>query len=438
MYRSIKHIYLGLILLVGLLAACHKEEEPDIPQVDIYRPYINQLFRVGDTINITAEIRSISPIQNIIVGIVDSKLVPLVKNRSYTGFNGKNGGTLQYGIILDDAFMDAGNYNVCVIVNNEKERKYKYRKIRILTENKKLLGAVVVTKTANHVQLWKYYADLSHKTLVKSMQADYGGSVYLPFHNRMVLSGRIQGECTMWDFISGDTVYQAQAQANPPFPYFTSIGLVNRYPVVAYYSGDFDLLNYSGSKYMKGDALQDYYVQKVFDVGDNFVTVEKHKYSTKSRLVCRLKSTAASYSFINLNDDEVVAALPFDGKDFMLFRNRNGSGRIDKFVWNQNGTTQVFPYNGDRIMDALWIGGDQYYLLTENAVLWYRYGVSSVTKLFDIKKSLQPLSLRYDPLSGRIWILYKNYLAFYDKNGTEILSRYLTEDCLDLHLIYNR
>ena len=434
----LRYIFWGLLLLISFLSSCKKEEIQDIPEVNIIHPYPNQLYKVGDTIEIAADIRTISPIRNIVVGIVDSKLRPLTKSYTYSGMNGKTGGTFFYGIILEDAFMDAGNYQLSLIVDNEKERKHKYVKIRILTENRKLLGAAVVTKTPNHVQLWKYDANASHKSLVKSMQGDYGGSVYMPFHNRMLLSGSIKGECTMWDFLSGDTVFQSRAQANPPFPYFTGIGLVDRFPVIAYYSGAFELLNYSGYNYMKADALQDYYVQKIFDVGDHFVTIEKHKYSTKSRLVCRLKSTAASYSFFNLNDDDVIAALPFDGKDFILFRNRNGSGRIDKFVWDQNGTTQVVPYQGDRILDALWLGGDQYYLLTKKSVLWYRYSVSSVTKLFDIHWMMHPLKFRYDPLSERVWVLYENDLEVFDKSGTMIFTRPLTEDGLDLHLIYNR
>lgn len=63
-------------------------------------------------------------------------------------------GEIYFAIILEDVFMQAGRYQVMVRVRNKEEIKHKYRWIYISSPDKELLGAAVITKAPNRVNVW--------------------------------------------------------------------------------------------------------------------------------------------------------------------------------------------------------------------------------------------------------------------------------------------
>jgi hypothetical protein len=423
-----------LFIIFVLFQACAKDEVQDVPEVRFLLPVENDQFTYGDTIEIAVDVKSVSPIRNINISIVDEHLSPVFDNHAYTALNGTQGGRLHYAIIHNLQFIPAGNYQIMLRVENEKELKHKYQPITILSPMRELLGAAVISKTPNHVNVWHFDQNYQ-KSQKASMQGDYGGSAYIPFHNRMVLSAKVQGDYTMWDYMTGDTILNFRAKANPPFPYFTGVGIFDNKVSAQFYSGSFTMYNYAGKTVMTVHTTSGYWVRDVFDTGENFVSIEYDKSSQDKRLVTHLGETGMNYSYYVLQGP-VVSALPFEDKDFILFSNYNGGGQIELFIWDNNATTRPVSYHGPEFIDAVQIAPKQYYLLTAGTVKWFRYQDGSITDLINIQ-GVSPIKIRVDELSGKIWIADTQGFRVYSKNGQLIHDQRLSEQVLNLHLIYN-
>jgi len=425
------------LLLNVFMFSCKKEIE-DIPDVSFIKPTEDKHFTIGDTIEIVFEVQSISKISSIEVGIVDDKLIPVSKTYMVNQLNGKTSGVIHFAIFLTDIFLDPGKYQVMAKVSNEVETKHKYRWINLASPTRKFMGVAVITKSSSKVKVWNY--DLNfNKTLKKQMSGDYGGSVYMPFHNRMALSSKLQGSYTIWDYFSGDTIYNQPGLGVPPFPYFTGTNRVDNNLTVQYYGGAFSLLNHNGSMVMNINTTSGFYPQRIFDVGDNFVSIEYSRSSMQKLLVVHYGSTGMKYGTIQLKNGPVVGAFPFENNDFMYFCNYLGNGHIVKYSWNDNNTNELgFYYNGSEFIDATKKGPKEYLMLTSKAVLWYDYSRSHAPAIVKLSVS-DPIKVLYEELSGTIWVVDKHGFSSYSfPTGNLISDQRINEEVLNMHLIYNR
>jgi hypothetical protein len=424
-----------LILFVGL-GACKKDEDPDIPTISFVKPSENQYFTVGDTVDVVFDVSSVSKIQSIEINLVDMSLKPVLKMVSYNVLNGKTSGRVNSALIIDDLFLSSGNYKVMAKIVNEKGQKDKYQNVSVSATDRKLLGAVLITKQPNYVKVWNY--DLSfNKSLINTMTGDYGGSAYLPFHNRMVLSGKVKGSFTIWDYLSGDTILNIAALPNPPFPYFTGVAVVDNEIALQYYSEKFEFYAYNGKQIYTVQATSGYSPEQIFDIGENYISVEYNKSSTQKRLVTHIKSTGYNYSYYVLQGP-LIAAFPFENNDFMMFSNYNGTGQVEKFIWDNNAPTQPVSYSGNEFVDVAQVNSNQYVLLTSNQVLWYRYDNSSITPMINLSVN-NPIKIRYEFISKTLWVVDKQGFSIYSFPSGNLLSDHrVNEEVLNLHLIYNR
>ena len=432
--KSNTNLFVYLILII-FLYSCEKKNEIDIPTVLFLKPYENQHYVVGDTVPIIFDVTSISNITAIQITLVNEALTPVSENYQLNQLLGKTIGRVKFELIIDDLFMLSGNYFIKVLVKNKRETKYKYQKVSISNLDRKLLGVALISKQPNLINVWNY--DLNYqKTLVKTMIGDYGGSKYLPFHNRMALSGKIKGSYTIWNYITGDTVYHQNALPNPPFPYFTGAASIDHYLVCQYYAGGFDLIDYKGNISNSINTTQDFYPVDIFDIGKNFISIEYHIGSTEKRLVAHVGSTGMNYSY-NILKGPVVKAFPFSENYFMMFSNYYGTGQIRKYYWNA-GPTKPISYSGDEFIDVAQIGVKDYLLLTANNVLWYQYEKSSITSMINIS-NLDVIKVLYESVSQTIWIVDKQGFSIYSyPSGNLISDHRVNEEVLNLHLIYNR
>ena len=426
-----------IILLFTLgFSACKKQEADDIPVVTYIKPNENQLFTVGDTVDVVFDVSSISNITSIQIALVDLNLKPVTKLVSYKLLNGKNNGKVQAAVIIDDLFLPAANYKIQVQVFNKKDQKAKYQNIIVNSFDKKLLSYCVLTKQPNYIKVWDYSLSFQ-KSLINTMTGDYGSSDYMPFHNRMVLSAKTKGSFTIWDYLLGDTVLNVQASPSPPFPYYTGTAIVNNQIACLYYADKFEFYAFTGNILKTINYKTGYYPEKVFDVGADYISIEVNKSGLQRRLLTHLSSTGYINSYYILQGP-VIAALPFDNKDFMMFSNYNGTGQIELFIWNNNSATRPIAYNGDEFIDAVAIGNKQYLILTKNEVLWYRYASSSITSLLSLSVN-NPIKIRFDKISNTIYIIDNQGFSLYSYPSGNLLSDHrVSEEVLNLHLIYNR
>jgi hypothetical protein len=217
-------------------------------------------------------------------------------------------------------------------------------------------------------------------------------------------------------------------------PYYTGVAYVNDLLAVSYRQGAVSFYNYLGQAKLSLATQANYYPEKVFDVGSNFIVQQKHISST-NRIVTLHLSTASQHASFNLQGD-ICDAFPFEGKDFLVFFNGSGQGNIEKYIFDNNGTTKPVSYHGAEFLSAVQQDAYNYYLSTDNQLLWYRYSVSSVSPIVD---NVRLEFLCYDPVGARLFAVNNQQVEVYSvPQGQLLFSTAVSEDIIGMHLIYNK
>lgn len=426
------NILLILMLVVSLISC--KKEIVDIPDVTYLYPYENAFYSVGDTIEVRVAIESISNIKSIEFKLVNSDLIPVSDNYNYP-VDGSNKMTVNYALIIDDYYMQSDDYQILCKVNNEKEVKRKYQTIKITSVEKRLEDIAVVCKNSNKIQVYSLGSDLNSTTLKFEVNGDYSSSVYLPFHHRFALAGSVNGNMICWDYFSGDTLQNIPFSANPPFPFFSTLGAVNDYLAVGYYQGAVDLYNFAA--YQKYSIVMEtnYYPSQIFDLNDHFMVEEKQINGAKQLVSVRLDATASQYASFMLSG-KIIGAYPFEGQDDILFYNDGNEGVIAKYIYADNANNYPITYNIPYLISSAQIDSKNYLLSTSTDLLWYQYQSSSITSIVN---NVALKNLIYDKVTGRLYATEgQNIVVYSVPDGTLLNSINIGKEILALHLIYNK
>lgn len=424
-----------IILLLGVvfLDSCKKEID-DVPVVTFLYPTENTFYQVGDTMEIKVAIKSISNLKSIEFKLVNSDLIPVSKNHNYP-VDGSNNMTVNYAFSIDDYYMQSGDYQILCKVENDKEVKHKYLTVKVSSVAKKLEDIAVVCKNNNKIQVYNLSSNLNSSILKFEVISDYSGSVYLPFHHRFALAGSVNGNMICWDYFSGDTLQNIPFNANPPFPYFSALGAVNKYLAVAYYQGTVDLYNFAA--YQKYSLVMEtnYYPSQLFDLSDHFMVEEKQINGSKQLVSVRIDATASQYASFMLSG-KLIGAFPFEGQDDMLFYNNGSEGVIAKYIYDDNANNYPISYNIPVIVAVAQIDSKNYLLSTQTDLLWYQYQTSSITSLVN---NVSLKNLCYDNVSNLLYATEgQNIVVYSVPDGTLLNTINIGKEILALHLIYNK
>ena len=433
----IKNTYILIIgyVFVILLFSCKKDHHVDIPEVSFQQPSEGSFFAVGDTVNVKVHIESKSIIKSVNFTLVDENLIPVLSNYSYP-VNGSNTMSIDYAFIIDDYYLDGGDYQLLCSVMNQEERKDKYHSIKVLPVDKVLESIAVVCKSGNQVNIYGLGIHLNTLPELKfSMHCNYEASSYIPFHHRFALVGSDVGNMVVWDYFSKDTLMQLRNDAVPPFPYFTDLSRMGNYFCVSNYSGQLSFYDYLGNQKIAGNCLSGFFSDQVIDVSPNYLVVQQQKSGSNQLLSLHNNSNAYQYAIFGLPGN-LIDAFPFSNKDFMVFFNTENMGQIEKYIFNDNATTEPVSYHGAAIFAVDQVDAYNYIFSTANEVFWYQYSLSSISSIVN-GKSIK--FVKYDPINNMIYMADdQNVLAYTYPNGQLLYSYNIGEEILDIHLIYNR
>ncbi len=427
----------SLLLLISglvLLALSCKKKEVDIPNVQFILPKENKIVSVGDTIDIQVEIHSKSKLESVEFNVVDENLKPILPNYSYP-VDGSNNMNIHYALRLTDYYMKGGRYQILCKVANKSEVKHKYRTLIVSAINKRLEDVAVVTKSALWVHVYSLGATLNHTALKYKYRGDYASSVYIPFYHRFAIAGSTQGNMIEWNYFSNDTLFVLKSLSNPPFPYFSVISSFNNYLAVGYYRDKINFYNYLNAQKMAVHIDNSFYPNRLIDLGNNFIIEQKQINGTNNLINLYLGHTASYRSSFSVHGS-LVNAFPFEGNDFMIFYNANGQGHIEKFVFDDNATTDPINYHGAAFNSVTRYDSDNYFLSTATDLLWYQYSISSITSIYS---GANLSCLKYDKVSGMLYAVEgKKVVAFSVPQGVKLAEVSVGEEILNLHLIYNK
>ncbi len=422
-----------VFILLTVLYSCKKEIE-DIPKVSFIYPHENTFYNVGDTVETKIKIESISNIKSIEIKLVNNDLVPVSNNYNYK-HDGSNNITVNYAFIINDYYMQSGDYQILCKVENENDVKRKYQRIKINSVAKELENIAVVCQSPGKVKVYNLTTGLTNSSLKFEVNGDYSSSTYLPFHHRFAIAGSVHGSMICWDYFTEDTIQIIPYSANPPFPFFSSLDGVNDFLAVGYYQGAVDLFNYTAFQKFSIAMETYYYPLKLFDLGEHFMINEKQINGDKNLISIRLSNTTSQYASLLL-PGILLNAFPFENNDDMLFFNDGNMGAIGKYVYQDNAINKlIMPYS-EKFISVAQIDKKNYLISTATNLLWYQYQISSLTSIIN-NVSLE--NLHYDNVTGRLYATHGKTIDVYSiPNGNLLNSITLSEEIAALHLIYNK
>lgn len=427
-------IIIGFIVIISVFYSCKKEEDEDIPKVTFEYPNENSSYVVGDTIAVKVVIESNSPIKTVAFSLVDEDLNPVISNYVYP-LEVISGRAVLYSFPIDNMRLESGKYQISCVVTNQKETKHKYLDVMVSALDRVLKDIAVVTKSGSHIKVWSIGANMEKTPdLLFDIISDYSGSDYLPLNERFALSGSVLGDVNVWNYFTQDTLQVIKVQANPPFPYFSSISSISDYMAVGYYSGSVSLYNSYGDKKVDIISKNSYFPNLIKDVGKSFFIEEVQKGGSNRIISVYNKQSNSYYSAFDVNGN-LVSAFQYEDNDVMIFFNVGSQGNIEKYIYKDNATTEPVSYNGGKIISVDQVDSKNYLFTTDDALLWYQYQISSVTSVIS-NRSFDHLS--YDNISKMIFVsenLSIRRISFPD--GQYFGSVSLGEEIVDIHLIYN-
>ncbi len=432
-YRDFVIIF-GVVAIISILYSCKKNEDVDIPVVRYLYPHENATYSVGDTIHVSVVIDSKSIIKSVSFNLVDESLKPVLPTYKYN-VDGTNKLNINFSFPIDNYYLKGGRYQILCNVNNDIENKHKYLPVIVSGITRTLLDVAVVTKSASHIKVWSLGPTLNKTPELKfELKGDYSGSVYIPFHNRFVIAGAVNGDLIVWNYLNGDTLQRIVSQANPPFPYFSTVSVIDNLLSVGYYNESVKSYYSDGNQKSEIHTQSGYYPSKIINLNTNFLIEQKKKSGSNSILSLYNSDNFSLHSTFNLNG-KIVNAFPFEGKDFMVFFNVGNQGNIEKFIYDDNATTEPVSYSGDKIISVTQISPKKYIIAIQNYLLFYDYSVSSVSS---ITMNNTYTKIKYDEISKAVFACENDKVSMFTVPAVTIIGNsFVGEKILDIHLIYN-
>jgi hypothetical protein len=427
-------LFLLVLLTISLAFSCNKEDDEDIPKVTFQYPNENASYVVGDTITVKVVIESNSPIKSVHFSLVNDDLNPVITNYHYP-LNVVSGTAIIYSFPIDNMRLESGKYKISCIVSNQSETKHKYIDVLVSALDRVLKDVAIVTRKNSHIKVYSIGPDMNKTPeLLFNVNSDYSASCYLPLNERFALGGSVIGDVTVWNYFTKDTLQVIKVQANPPFPYFSTLSSVGNYLAVGYYQESVSLYNSFGDK--KNDIITKtgYFPDMIIDVGDNYYIEESEKSGNRYYISVFDKQSNSYYSSYSVNG-KLIGSFPFDGNDAIIFFNIGNTGNIEKYIYDDNATTEPVYYGGDKIISTAQIDSKNYLIASEDELLWYQYHISSVTPILSNRHFD---NLNYEELSKTV-ILNENMAVkrISIPDGQIVGNVQMGEEILDIHLIYN-
>ena len=427
-------VIISFLAIISIFYSCKKEEDLDIPKVAFEYPSENRSYIVGDTITVKVVIESKSPIKSVYFSLVNDNLIPVITNYHYYS-EVISGEAVIYSFPIDNMRLESGKYQISCIVTNQKETKHKYLNVLVSALDRVLKDVAIVTRNASHIKIWSIGVDMNKTPeLLFDVNSDYSASCYLPFNERIAMGGSYIGDIYVWNYFTKDTLHVIDTQANPPFPYFTTVSSIGDYLAVGYYSGSVRFFNSYGEKRFVINTKAGYFPEMIIDVNNNFFIEESEKSGNKNIISVYKKESNSFYSYFSVNG-KLVGAFPFEDNDAMIFFNVGNVGNVEEYIYSANATSEPVYYNGDKIISTAQIDVKNYIIATENNLLWYQYQRSSITHILSNRSFA---NLKYDELSNSVFVnenMTIRQIAI--PNGQIIGSQSIGEEILDIHLIYN-
>jgi len=413
-----------------------KDVNTDFPKVSILKPYENQIFQVGDTISIEADVTYSSKIEGVSVTLCNENYIHVMRSYNvYLKINTSQKIVFVYP--LDDNFLPSGDYYLEITVIGENNSKNKYVKLRIAGFPKENKGLGIVVKKGSNSELI-YLDSVWQPHYQKIFFGNHVASSYLPFHNIFTEITDGSSETSAINFFSGKQEWKVTKAVVPVGPYFSGTFVSDKKIDILLYDYRVETYSYDGKK--RGGFLlnSDYFPVLSLHLNDLWIIYQKkksnHEIGILSVYYGATGALIQSYSI----DFQIIKYFIKNDNELVVFGNKKGNALVKVYYIDNNVFWEPRALGASLLSDAVQINDDIYLYLQNAHLMKFDLVHAWVFDLGLIGGNQRFSKLKYDEIDAMLYLSDNLQIKAVSFPDLTPVNTYLSNDSIrDFHIIYN-
>ena len=432
-----------ILFLIFFLAvcSCKKDVPAGYPSVQISAPYLQAIFNVPCTIQVTGHASDSKSLTSISVYIANGQNIALEPPIQIPVTS--NSMNISCSYRLNDIHLPSGQYYMTITASNGTNTASAFQQIYIDAVPTRRLAIYAITRDATGVHAWGIDSTFKVSPYYSyTVPGDYSSSDINSYYQQLYIAGHDSGDVSVRSVPLPAPDWAISAN-HSPVPSFTNVYCSNDAEFVSYYANNMPngyVKEYShlGALQAQYNATSGYYPVKTYMWGNFLLTEEQSISLSQSEwLHIFYASTSASYNQTTL-PGPVVASRGYDNNDIFIFGNTtSGDGFIKLYsIPNNAFYSPPFSLNAyGKLLSAIQINANTYLLGFNNGNIYqYTYNpVSIVPFIHGVKASV----MQYDSINNEIIIASGKTLNKYH-NATLVASVTLSDSIRDVRVLYNK
>jgi hypothetical protein len=438
--KTMKKVATYLLVLISIIffTSCKKEDTPPPSKINILSPVANTPFEVNDTITIKLLIDSRQPEVDLWISLLDANFSPAspINPLVFSDFETNIETTLHF--MLDDEFLESGNYYLFFKVLDQSGNVNKYLSIYIEGIQRQFEGIFIVSEISdNQIGIEKLGTDLTGQG-IKILEGNYAGSSIDSRYKNIYVAGQNFGNLVAMNTDSLGPEWEIPIIPNPVQPYFTFVQQIDHVLYVGFYSGEVNGYNPSGDLIFTTQTNGLTFPNQVCIVGNHLVVSS----TTRSNLFEYWIETFFMASGVDNSKTKVlikpIHLKPLDDEQVLMFGN-NGNSRLETKLLDPETGLVSDPYQPFQLPDELVkcaadINNEQTLLGLEDGIYIYDYQRSIAM----VTTSISPRVLHWEDISQNILAADGDKFFTVSANGQQIFEHDYPYPIYNLLLNFNK
>jgi len=429
-------ILLILILLSftgGFFSACREQKDEVWPEVVIDSPPANSYYTPGDTILLKAVFSDDVTLSYVKVSLVDAYDNPVIAPVSLTPTT--NPYQLNAEMVIDDASLKGGIYNLRFQACDGVNTTSKYVKVNLDELERQLLYSVVVTKEgSNQVRILRSdTSDAFHSIYL--YQGDYAASDVSTAFGMLFFSGKTMTDLQAFSLTENRILWSVPCEQSPTGHWFETLEFGYPWLFTSQYDGYVRGYDRYGVQQFKSQPVANNFAELISTMQD-YVLASLKEYSTDNRQLAVFHVSGGKLLDLQpLNFVPVGFAKAGTNKVF-VFGNEGNDGVIAIYDLNESTLAVINRVRGKNIYSVDSMSDNVFYLSAGDELFRYTYLNNSV---FPIVPGFENGKITCESLNDKLYVASGNTLFLVNaQNGSVDTSWQFNGELLDVHLVYNK
>ncbi len=428
-----------LTLLIAAICSCSKPDET-LPDFTIDKPLENSQWAVLDTIPYQITLKSVKPIKQVKVQIVNTSQSPVTALEIFEIT--ETSSVLQGQHVINNSQIPSGMYYFRVTaIDYDNFSVNRFVRIHISEMPLRSEAVYILSHISNNLMNIYRIDTLSAYQQVLSVNTDYSASDICSAFGYLFLCGRYTGPLAAYDLRNDhQLVWKEDALVNPPFPWFEGMSFDGKFVVTGYTDRRVKGFNPDGTTafvFQLEEYLPRVFLRHhdAFQQKDYLILGAAHNMGFLNMISVHFDNSYTNMQYIVTNW-ELMKMFSKNRDEVFMFGNQSGQGvmRIYKLSENNTSILKILPTGS--VFDVVRVRPGIFIISHSVGLLMYN----------DTDNSLTPYGpfagtghLAYDETTDKIFYALNNTMKvidFLSVNTEEVIN--FPDSITKIHILYNK